>query len=59
MLKNLEIIERKLEKESDTSKTGSHRTLERKKDRGVVVDIVVAPQSIPIRNHTVVQAHPL
>jgi hypothetical protein len=30
MLKNLERIERKLEKESDTSKTGSHRTPERK-----------------------------
>jgi hypothetical protein len=31
MLKSLKIIERKLEKESDTNKTGSHRTLERKR----------------------------
>jgi hypothetical protein len=31
MLKNLERIERKLEKESDTRKTGSHRTPERKR----------------------------
>jgi hypothetical protein len=31
MLKSLERIERKLEKESDTSKTGSHRTSERKR----------------------------
>jgi hypothetical protein len=31
MLKNLERIERKLEKESDTSKTGSRGTLERKR----------------------------
>jgi hypothetical protein len=59
MLKNMEIIERKLEKVSDTSKTGSRRTPERKEDRGVVADIIVAPQRIPIRKHTVVQAHPL
>jgi hypothetical protein len=26
-------------------------------DRGVVADIIVAPQSIPVRKHTVVQAH--
>ena len=30
-----------------------------KEDRGVVADIIIAPQSIPIRKHTVVQAHPL
>ena len=28
-------------------------------DRGVVADIIVAPQSILVRKHTVVQAHPL
>jgi hypothetical protein len=59
MLKNLERIERKLEKESDTSKTRSHKTLREKEDRGVVADIVVTPLNILIRKHTVVQAHPL
>ena len=28
-----------------------------KEDQGVSVDIIVAPQSIPVGNHTVVQAH--
>jgi hypothetical protein len=28
-------------------------------DRGVVEDIIVAPQSIPVRKHTIVQARPL
>jgi hypothetical protein len=59
MLKNLERIERKLEKESDTRKTWNRRTPERKLDRGVVADIVISPQSILIRKHIVVQAHPL
>jgi hypothetical protein len=27
--------------------------------RGVVADIIIAPQSIPARKHTVVQARPL
>ena len=59
MLKSLERIEKKLEKESDSNKTESRRTHERKEDQGVSANIVIAPQSIPVRKHTVVQAHPL
>jgi hypothetical protein len=40
-------------------KQGVARPLREKEDRGVVADIVVAPQSIPIRKHTVVLDHPL
>jgi hypothetical protein len=57
MLKNLERIETKLKKESDSSKTESRRTLRGKEDQGVSADIVVTPQSIPVGKHTVVQSH--
>jgi hypothetical protein len=41
------------------AKQGVAEPLREKEDRGVVADIVVAPQSISIRKHTVVQAHTL
>ena len=41
------------------AKQGVARPLREKEDRGVVADIIVAPQSILVRKHTVVQAHPL
>jgi hypothetical protein len=57
MLKNLERIERKLKKESDSSKTESARPLRGKEGQGVSADIVISPQSIPVGKHIVVQAH--
>jgi hypothetical protein len=41
------------------AKQGVAGPLREKEDRGVLADIVVAPQSIPVRKHIVVQAHPL
>jgi hypothetical protein len=59
MLKSLERIEKKLEKESDTRKTGSHRTPERKRrSRSGSRHRRRSPKH-SIRKHTVVQAHPL
>jgi hypothetical protein len=59
MLKSLERIERKLEKESDTRKTGSRRTPERKRrSRSGRRHRRRSPKH-SVRKHTVVQAHPL
>jgi hypothetical protein len=57
LMKSLERIEKKLDKESDSRKTGSHRSLRRKEDQEVLAGIVITPRNTPIRRHTVVQAH--
>jgi hypothetical protein len=59
MLKSLERIEKKLEKESDTRDQEVSKPLRGEEDRGVVADIIVSPRSILARKHTVVQARPL
>ena len=57
MLKSLERIEKKLEKESDPSKTESRRTPERKRRSRSVSRHRLTPKSIPVGKHTVVQSH--
>jgi hypothetical protein len=59
LLESLNIIEKKLDKESGSSKSGSHRSLMRKEKQEVLADITITPRGIPIRDHTTAQVHPL
>jgi hypothetical protein len=59
LLQSLNIIENKLDKESGSSKSGSHRPLMRKEEQEVLADITTTPRGIPIREHTASQVHPL
>jgi hypothetical protein len=57
LMESLEIIENKLDKESDSRKKGVMDPLRRKEDREALAGIIVTPRNIPIRRHVVVQSH--
>jgi hypothetical protein len=59
LMQSLERIENKLDKESGSNKSGSHRSPDEERREGVVADITNTPKGIPIGEHTTVQVHPL
>jgi hypothetical protein len=59
LMRSLERIENKLDKESGSSKLGSHGTLMRKEEEEVVENITNTSKNIPIREHALSQVHPM
>jgi hypothetical protein len=57
LMQILERIERKLDKESDSSKSGSHRSLVTRGNQGVLADTIITPKGTPRGGNTIVQAH--
>jgi hypothetical protein len=59
LMQSLNIIEKKLDKESGSSKSGSHKSPNEKRRKRSVVDITITPQGIALRDHKKTQVHPL
>jgi hypothetical protein len=59
LMHSLDTIEKKMDKENDSSKPGSHGSHDERRRKEVLEDITITPQGIPLRDHTVVQVHPL
>jgi hypothetical protein len=59
LMKSLDIIENKLDKESGSNKSGSHRTLRKKEDQGVIADITITLKDNPKGENIESQFHPL
>jgi hypothetical protein len=57
LMQSLERIEKKLDKESDSRKTGSRKTPEKKRRSRSISRHHRHSRNIPIRRHAVVQAH--
>jgi hypothetical protein len=56
LMKSLDRIENKLDKERDSRKTGSHIIM-REEDQGLLVDTIITPKVSPRGGHTIVQSH--
>jgi hypothetical protein len=59
LLEGLNKIEKKLAKESDSSRSESHKSSEEKRELKVLVGITIIPIDIPIREQTTTQVYPL
>jgi hypothetical protein len=59
LMKSLDIIENKLDKESGSNKSEATGPLRKKEDQGVVADITITPKGNPKGGHIAAQVHPL
>jgi hypothetical protein len=58
-MQSLDRIEKKMDKENDSSKSGSHRSRDEREEQEVLEDITITPQGIPLGENIVAQVHPL
>jgi acetyl-CoA carboxylase carboxyltransferase component len=57
LIQSLERIENKLDKGSDSSKSGSHGSPDERGNQGVLADTIITPKGTLRGGNTVVQAH--